>query len=58
MLHLLVTRLIGFQFPLGGSQVHLVNPVTGASTTFITGLTSAIDAVPLPGGGFLTLEPF
>ena len=53
---LLVTLLTGFPFPLGGSQVHLVNPVTGASTPFITGLTSAIDAVPLPGGGFLTLE--
>jgi hypothetical protein len=53
---LLVTLLTGFPFPIGGAQVRLVDPVTGASTPFITGLTSAIDVVPLPGGGFLTLE--
>ncbi len=53
---LLVSFLTGFPFPLGGAQVRLVDPVTGANTPFITGLTSAIDAVALPGGGFLTLE--
>lgn len=53
---LLVTLLTGFAFPIGGAQVRVVDPNTGASTPLITGLTSAIDAVPLPGGGFLTLE--
>jgi hypothetical protein len=53
---LLVTVLTGFPFPLGGAQVRLVDPATGASAPFITGLTSAIDSVPLPGGSFLTLE--
>lgn len=54
---LLVTFLTGFAFPIGGAQVRLVDPNTGANTPFITGLTSAIDVVPLPGNaGFLTLE--
>lgn len=53
---LLVTFLTGFPFPLGGAQVRRVDPNTGAHTPFITGLTSAIDVLPLPGGGFLTLE--
>ncbi len=53
---LLVTFLTGFPFPLGGAQVRLVDPATGTHTPFITGLTSAIDVVALPGGGFLTLE--
>jgi hypothetical protein len=53
---LLVSFLTGFPFPLGGAQVRLVDPATGANTPFITGLNSAIDAVALPGGGFLTLE--
>jgi hypothetical protein len=53
---LLVTLLTGFPFPPGGSQVRLVDPNTGVSTLFINGLTSAIDVLPLPAGGFLTLE--
>jgi hypothetical protein len=53
---LLVTLLTGFPFPLGGAQVQLVDPATGVTTPFINGLTSAIDVVPLPGDGFLTLE--
>jgi hypothetical protein len=53
---LLVTLLTGFPFPLGGAQVRAVDPATGASTPFVTGLTSAIDVVPLPGDGVLTLE--
>jgi hypothetical protein len=53
---LLVTLLTGFPFPLGGAQVRAVDLATGANTPFVTGLTSAIDVLPLPGGGFLTLE--
>jgi hypothetical protein len=53
---ILVTLLTGFPFPVGGAQVRLVDPDTGANSPFITGLTSAIDVLPLPGGGFLTLE--
>lgn len=53
---LLVTLLSGFPFPLGGAQVLTVDPNTGAYSPLITGLTSAIDVVPVPGGGFLTLE--
>lgn len=53
---LLITYLTGFPFPLGGAQVRLVDPDTGASGPVITGLTSAIDVVPLDSGGFLTLE--
>jgi len=53
---LLVTLLSGFPFPLGNAQVRAVDPVTGNSTPFITGLTSAIDVLPDGGGGFFTLE--
>lgn len=53
---LLVTVLTGFPFPLGGAQVRMVDPVTGANGPLITGLTSAIDVRPLNDGGFLTLE--
>lgn len=53
---LLVTLLTGFPFPPGGAQVLSVDPSTGAHAPLLTGLTSAIDVVPLPGGGFLTLE--
>jgi hypothetical protein len=53
---LLVTLLTGSPYPLAGAEVRLVDPDTGASTPFIIGLTSAIDVLPLPGGGFLTLE--
>jgi len=53
---LLVTLLTGFPFPLGGAQVQSVDPITGAHGPLITGLTSAIDVLPLDEGGFLTLE--
>lgn len=53
---LLVTLLTGFPFPLGAAQVRAIDPSTGASTPFISGLTSAINVLPLKGGGFLTLE--
>lgn len=53
---LLVTLLTGFPFPIGGAQVRVVDPATGAHAPLITGLTSAIDALPLKDGGFLTLE--
>jgi hypothetical protein len=53
---LLVTLLSGFPFPLGNAQVRAVDPVTGNSTPFITGLTSAIDVLPDGDGGFFTLE--
>ncbi|MDP9337261.1 MAG: ScyD/ScyE family protein [Acidobacteriota bacterium] len=57
---LLVTLLSGFPFPPDVAQVRTVDPNTGESEPFITGLTSAIDVLPVktPGGGneFLTLE--
>lgn len=53
---ILVTTLTGFPFPLGGAQVLLVDPETGAYGPAITGLTSAIDVEPLGSGGLLTLE--
>ena len=56
----LVTLLSGFPFPPCVAQVRIVDPHTGDNQTFITGLTSAIDVLPVktPGGGneFLTLE--
>lgn len=57
---LLVTLLSGFPFPLGGAQVRTVDPNSGLSAPFITGLTSAIDVLPVKvsrcATGFLTLE--
>jgi hypothetical protein len=53
---LLVTYLTGFPFPSGGAQVRLVDPDTGEQAVLITGLTSAIDVLPLDSGGLLTLE--
>jgi hypothetical protein len=53
---LLVTFLSGFPFPLGAAQVQAVDPDTGAHGPLITGLTSAIDVLPLDDGSFLTLE--
>lgn len=53
---LLVTLLTGFAFPIGAAKVISVDPTTGVQTPLITGLTSAIDVLPLRGGGFLTLE--
>jgi hypothetical protein len=57
---LLTTLLSGFPFPVGGAQVRTVDPSSGTNAPFITGLTSAIDLLPVrvSGGstGFLTLE--
>jgi hypothetical protein len=52
---LLVTLLRGFPFPPNTAQVMAVDPHTGTSSPFISGLTSAIDVLP-NNGGFLTLE--
>jgi hypothetical protein len=57
---LLVTLLSGFPFSIGGAQVRTVDPETGANASFITGLTSAIDVLPVRVSrcltSFLTLE--
>jgi len=56
----LVTLLSGFPFPPDVAQVRIVDPHTGGDEPFITGLTSAIDVLPVKTGGggdeFLTLE--
>jgi hypothetical protein len=46
---LLVTLLSGFPFAPGLSKVVAVDPSTGATTTVIYNLTTAIDAVPVNG---------
>jgi len=53
---LLVTLLTGFPFPVGNAQVKAVDIASGTNAPFITNLSSAIDALPANGGGFLTLE--
>ena len=57
---LLVTYLTGFPFGPGAAQVRLVDPATGDNEPFITGLTSAIDVLPVGARGgadqFLVLE--
>lgn len=52
---LLVTLFRGFPFPPGTSEVRTVDPATGANASFIAGLSSAIDVLPL-SAGYLTLE--
>jgi hypothetical protein len=56
----LVTLLSGFPFPPDVAQVRIVDPHTGDDKPFITGLTSAIDVLPVKtlrdGDEFLTLE--
>jgi hypothetical protein len=56
----LVTLLSGFPFPPDVAQVRTVDPHTGGDEPFITGLTSAIDVLPVKTRGgedeFLTLE--
>ncbi len=57
--NLLVTLLAGFPFSPGGAQVVLVDPATGNQTPFVTGLTSAIDVMPVKTNAnspLLTLE--
>ncbi len=56
---LLVTLFRGFPFVAGTSDVVQVDPLTGAITPFIDGLSSAIDVLPVKSKGvtsFLTLE--
>lgn len=57
--NVLVTMLSGFPFPIGGSKIFYVNTATGKASTFIGGLTSAIDVTPIRRNGttsILTLE--
>ncbi len=44
---LLVTLFRGFPFPTGASAVERINPDSGRHRPFISGLTSAIDILPL-----------
>ena len=57
---LLVSLLTGPPFPTAAAQVRIVDPATGSSAPFITGLTAATDVLPVRGRGrtseFLTLE--
>jgi hypothetical protein len=56
---LYVTLLRGFPFLPGNSTVMKVNPSNGAATPLISGLTSAIDVLPVKDKGetsYLTLE--
>jgi hypothetical protein len=57
---LLVTLFTGFPFAPGTSKVVQVDPDLGVSSVLISGLTSAIDVLPVSAGdepmGFLTLE--
>jgi hypothetical protein len=52
---LLVTLLTGFPFPAGISVVMQVDPQTGSQSTYIDGLTAAIDVLPTKTGD-LVLE--
>ena len=52
---LLVTLFRGFPFPAGSSAVVRVDPISGSQSTFISGLKTAIDILPVrtdddPGG--------
>lgn len=54
---LLVTYLTGFPFGPGAAQVRAIDLTTGQNGPFITGLTAAIDVLPVRGAGqFLVLE--
>jgi hypothetical protein len=57
---LLVTYLTGFPFGPGAAQVRIVDAATGQDEPFITGLTAAIDVLPVRehghGNQFLVLE--
>jgi hypothetical protein len=57
---LLVPFLIGFPFAGGSAEVRKVNLANNSQSTFIGGLTSAIDVLPVPGAPgqdqFYTLE--
>jgi hypothetical protein len=45
--HLLVTLFRGAPFPPGTSTVEQIDPLTGSDTSFITGLKTAIDVLPI-----------
>jgi hypothetical protein len=47
---LVVTTLTGFPFPAGSARVLNVSTSGGATSTLVSGLTSAIDSAPLGGG--------
>jgi hypothetical protein len=51
----LVSTLGGFPFAAGSAKVHSVNPVTGAFTPLIEGLTSATNVIEV-GGAIYVLE--
>ena len=57
---LLVSLLRGFPFPPGKAEVRKVDPAASTNDSFITGLSSAIDSLPLSirgdGDVFLSLE--
>lgn len=57
---LLVTFLVGFPFAQGQSEVRKINLANNSQSTFIAGLTSAIDVLPVKGpkgqDQFYTLE--
>ncbi|HWS55133.1 MAG TPA: ScyD/ScyE family protein [Pyrinomonadaceae bacterium] len=56
---LLVSLLTGFPFPPGASEVRAVEIGAGTQSAFFTGLTSAIDVLPVREGGdtdYLVLE--
>ena len=48
---LLVTLFRGFPFPAGSSVVEQVDPSTGAHSVLISGLSSAIDVLPVTSKG-------
>jgi hypothetical protein len=52
----LVTLFRGFPFPAGTSVVVQIDPRTGSQSTYIDGLTSAIDVIPTNHSGDLVLE--
>jgi hypothetical protein len=47
---LVITTLTGFPFPAGSASVLNVSTSGGATTTLVSGLSTAIDAVPLGDG--------
>lgn len=53
---LLVPLLTGAPFLHGFASIQAVDPRTGLTSSFIPGLTMAIDALPLSDGRLLTLE--
>lgn len=57
---LLVTLLTGFPFASGQAEVRRINPINSSQSTFISGLTSAIDVLPVETANgefqFFTLE--